>query len=84
MPRPSPFMLHAWIAEWWRHHGDGLELAVHVARRDGRLLGALPLVVRRRAGLRVASFIGGRVSVLPDLLLAPGADLADAEPLSTS
>jgi CelD/BcsL family acetyltransferase involved in cellulose biosynthesis len=52
-PRPSPFMLHAWVTEWWRHHGDGVELAVHVARRDGRLLAALPLVVRKRAGLRV-------------------------------
>jgi CelD/BcsL family acetyltransferase involved in cellulose biosynthesis len=73
MPRPSPFLLHGWLAEWWRHHGDGADLALHVARRDGRLVGALPLVVRRRAGLRVASFMGGRLSVLPDLLLAPDA-----------
>jgi CelD/BcsL family acetyltransferase involved in cellulose biosynthesis len=76
MPRPSPFLMHGWLAEWWRHYGAGMELAVHVARRDGRLVGALPLVVRRRAGLRVASFMGGRVSVLPDLLLAPGAAAA--------
>ena len=81
MPRPSPFMLHGWLAEWWRHHGDGLELAVHVARRDGELVAALPLVVRKRAGLRVASFMGDRVSVLPDLLLARGADLLVAAPL---
>jgi CelD/BcsL family acetyltransferase involved in cellulose biosynthesis len=81
MPRPSPFLLHAWVAEWWRHYGEGLELAVHVARRDGELVAALPLVVQRRAGLRVASFAGGRLSVLPDLLLAPGADLAAAGPL---
>ena len=74
MPRPSPFLLHGWLAEWWRHYGDGAELAIHVARRDGRLVGALPLVVRRRAGVRVASFMGGRTSVLPDLLLAPDAD----------
>src|SRR3954468_19077777 len=81
MPRPSPFMLHGWLAEWWRHHGDGLELAVHAARRDGELVAALPLVVRKRAGLRVASFMGDRVSVLPDLLLARGADLSVAAPL---
>ena len=42
-------------------------------RATGRLVGALPLVVRRRAGLRVASFMGGRLSVLPDVLLAPDA-----------
>jgi CelD/BcsL family acetyltransferase involved in cellulose biosynthesis len=82
MPRPSPFLLHGWLAEWWRHHGAGKELAVHVARRDGRLVGALPLVVHRRPGLSVASFMGGRVSVLPDLLLAPGAGPGPAEELA--
>jgi CelD/BcsL family acetyltransferase involved in cellulose biosynthesis len=74
MPRPSPFLLHGWLGEWWRHYGAGAELAVHVARRRGRLVGALPLVVRRRAGLRVASFMGDRQAVLPDVLLAPGTD----------
>jgi CelD/BcsL family acetyltransferase involved in cellulose biosynthesis len=82
MPRPSPFMLHAWLAEWWAHYGDGADLAVHVARRESRLVGALPLVVRRRAGLRVTSFMGGRLSVLPDLLLAPGEPESTAEALA--
>ena len=81
MPRPSPFLLHGWLAEWWRHHGAGKELAVHVARQDGRLVAALPLVVHRRPGLRVASFMGGRVSVLPDLLIAPDAGPAPAQRL---
>ena len=76
MPRPSPFLLHGWLAEWWRHYGDGAEFAVRVARTDGRLTGALPVVVRRRAGVRVASFMGGRTSVLPDVLLAQDADPA--------
>ena len=71
MPRPSPFLLHGWLAEWWRHYGEGAEFAVQVARADGHLAGALPVVVRRRAGVRVASFMGGRTSVLPDVLLAP-------------
>ena len=72
MPRPSPFLLHSWLAEWCRHYGAGGELRVHVARRDGRLVGALPLVLRHRAGLRVASFMGGPESVLPDVLAATG------------
>jgi CelD/BcsL family acetyltransferase involved in cellulose biosynthesis len=71
-PRPSPFLLHAWLDEWWRHYGDGKTLAVHVALRDGRLVAALPLYVHRRRGLRVAEFVGGRASALADLLLAPG------------
>lgn len=69
-PRPSPFLLQRWLAEWWRHYGDGGELAVHVARRDGRLVGALPLCVQSRYGLRVMSFLGGESSSLADLLVA--------------
>ena len=74
MPRPSPFLLHAWLSEWWRHYGDDEALAVHVVRRDGRLLGALPLVVGVKSGARVVRFMGGRQSVLADLLLATDAD----------
>jgi CelD/BcsL family acetyltransferase involved in cellulose biosynthesis len=71
-PRPSPFLLHAWLVEWWRHYGEGGELAVHVAYRDGRLVGALPLCVLRRYGLRVLSFVGGDTA-LADLLVADDA-----------
>lgn len=71
-PRPSPFLLHRWLLEWWRHYGDGGELAVHVAFRDGRLVGALPLCMRSRYGLRVLSFLGGETSSLADVLIADG------------
>ena len=81
MPRPSPFLLHGWLDEWWRHHAANRHVAIHVALRDDRLVGALPMVVRRRAGLRVASFMGGRVAVLPDLLLAQAAPVGTAERL---
>jgi CelD/BcsL family acetyltransferase involved in cellulose biosynthesis len=73
MPRPSPFMLHGWLLEWWRHNGAGARLRVHVARSDGRLVGALPLYVRPRAGLRVARFLGDDACALGDLLVAPTA-----------
>jgi CelD/BcsL family acetyltransferase involved in cellulose biosynthesis len=74
MKRPSPFLLHAWLSEWWRHFGDGWTLAVHVVRQDGRLLGALPLMVGVKSGVRVVRFLGGRQSALADLLLAPDAE----------
>jgi CelD/BcsL family acetyltransferase involved in cellulose biosynthesis len=74
MRRPSPFLLHAWLSEWWRHYGDGWTLAVHVVRENGRLLGALPLMVGVTSGVRVVRFMGGRQSALGDLLLAPEAD----------
>jgi CelD/BcsL family acetyltransferase involved in cellulose biosynthesis len=71
MPRPSPFFLHAWLLEWWRHYGGGGRLAVHVARRQDRLVGALPLYTRRAFGLRVTQFVGGTWALLGDVLLAP-------------
>jgi CelD/BcsL family acetyltransferase involved in cellulose biosynthesis len=78
MPRPSPFLLHGWLAEWWRHYGGGSELALTLVRADGRMAGALPLILRKRAGLRVASFMGDRMAVLPDLLLSDDADASIA------
>jgi CelD/BcsL family acetyltransferase involved in cellulose biosynthesis len=75
MPRPSPFFLHDWLSTWWRHHGEGAELSVHVVRRGGRLAGAAPLFVTRHLGVRVAKFMGGTESAgaLADLLVSPGA-----------
>jgi CelD/BcsL family acetyltransferase involved in cellulose biosynthesis len=70
-PRPSPFLLHAWIVEWWRHYGDGGQLTLHVAYRDGRLVGTLPLCLRRRYGFQVLSFVGGHTA-LADLLVDEG------------
>lgn len=73
-PRPSPFLLHGWLLAWWRHRAGRAVLRVHVARRDGRLAGALPLYVRSTAGIRVAHFLGDSTAALSDLLLAPGED----------
>jgi CelD/BcsL family acetyltransferase involved in cellulose biosynthesis len=78
MPRPSPFLLHAWLLEWWRHYGGEAELAVHVAYRGSRLVGALPLCIHRRLGLRVSEFIGGSWATLADLLVAPAEDASVA------
>jgi CelD/BcsL family acetyltransferase involved in cellulose biosynthesis len=78
MPRPSPFLLHGWLLEWWRHYGSEAELAVHVAHRGDQLIGALPLCLRRRFGLRVSEFLGGSWAALADLMVAPGEDEAVA------
>jgi CelD/BcsL family acetyltransferase involved in cellulose biosynthesis len=81
MRRPSPFFLHPWLLEWWRHYGRDGNLAVQVAYRGDRLVGALPLCTRRRLGLRVTEFIGGTWALLGDLLLAPGEDASTATAL---
>ena len=59
MPRPSPFLLHGWLDEWWRHQSDGVRPLVHAAFDDGRLVGGLPLCLVDRRGLQVLSFQGG-------------------------
>jgi CelD/BcsL family acetyltransferase involved in cellulose biosynthesis len=76
MPRPSPFLLHTWLLEWWRHYGREADLAVHVAFRGGRLVGALPLCIHRRAGLQASEFVGGTWALLADLLVASGEDVS--------
>ena len=78
MPRPSPFLLHAWLRQWWGHYGGDDDLVVHVAYRGDRLVGALPLCVRRRLGLRVSEFVGGSWALLADLLVAPGEEASTA------
>jgi CelD/BcsL family acetyltransferase involved in cellulose biosynthesis len=81
MPRPSPYLLHGWLTAWWRHFAAGAELQAHVARRDGRLVGALPLHARRERGVRVARFLGGADSALADLLVADPTDHETADAL---
>jgi CelD/BcsL family acetyltransferase involved in cellulose biosynthesis len=71
-PRASPFLLHRWLVDWWRHYGEDAELAVHVAYRNGRLVGALPLCVLSSHGMRVLSFVGGDSASLADVLVADG------------
>lgn len=77
MARPSPFFLQGWLRALWPLCD---EPRICVARQDGHLVGALPLDVRRRSGVRVAEFIGGGNSHLADLLIAPdaGGDVATA------
>jgi CelD/BcsL family acetyltransferase involved in cellulose biosynthesis len=75
MPRPSPFLLHRWLLEWWRHYGEGSDLAIHAAFRGDRLVGALPLYRHERRGLTVTRFAGTH-GAIADVLLAPGEEEA--------
>jgi hypothetical protein len=73
MPRPSPFLLHGWLSEWWRNC-SGAQPRVQVANRNGELVAALRLCMERRHGLRVTRFMGGTESAVRDLLLADHLD----------
>jgi CelD/BcsL family acetyltransferase involved in cellulose biosynthesis len=69
MPRPSPYLLHAWLTEWWRHCGEGRRLCVQIASTGGKLVGALPVCVNERGWRKTLEFAGGSASALADLLL---------------
>ena len=71
MPRPSPFLLNAWLVEWWRHFGAEGRLAVRAAFRGGRLVAGLPLFVHQAKGLRTLEFVGGTKAALADVMLRP-------------
>jgi CelD/BcsL family acetyltransferase involved in cellulose biosynthesis len=71
-PRPSPFLLAAYVGPWARVHADGARPRLLVAERERRIVGALPLAVVRRRGLRVLEWVGGYEATPADLALASG------------
>ena len=81
MPRPSPFLLHTWLVEWYRHYGRGSDLAAWAAFRGDDLVAAFPIVHKPWRGLRVARFLGGEQSSLADLLLSPSEEQSTAAAL---
>lgn len=80
-PRPSPFLLTAWIRAWSTVAADGAELVLEVACRDGRVVAAAPFQVARRRGVRVLELVGGVHAQLGGVLLDPAEDPALADDL---
>src|ERR687892_504660 len=87
-PRPSPFLLNAWLNSWWRHFGEGAELLL--APGEDRSVGrAIAARVAAEADLvdlyglptrsRVAETLGPSIELVerveaPVLDLTPGWD----------
>lgn len=69
-PRPSPFLLHAWVTQWWRQFAAGAQLAVVTARRGDQLVGIAPMFIQRKHGLRACRLLGAHESALGDVLVA--------------
>lgn len=85
----SVFNSWMWLYEWWRTYGAGRRLRLLVARRDGVLLGVLPLYLERvrilELPLRVLRLVGIGGDTHPDDLgpvLAPGAEAQAAAALA--
>lgn len=68
------FQSHAWIAAWWRTAGapGGFRLRLVAAWEGDRLVGLLPLALRRHGGLRVLEWAAKDCTDYCDALLQPG------------
>jgi CelD/BcsL family acetyltransferase involved in cellulose biosynthesis len=68
---------YAWFQIWWRHLGKPASVQVHIvtARRHGRLVAILPLVVRRSGVLRVLEWAGHEVFDYGDVLAERAEDV---------
>ncbi len=65
----TPFQTHAWVQSWWRQYGTPGRLRVVTVRRDGRLVAAAALLLRRRGCWSVLGPVGAGISDLTDVLL---------------
>ena len=73
-PAGKVFLTFNWNWHWCRHYlaGQGTRLAVVVGRQQGKVVSIWPMVTQRRAGLRVATFMGQPVSQYGEVLIDRG------------
>jgi CelD/BcsL family acetyltransferase involved in cellulose biosynthesis len=56
--RPTPFLLQPWLAAWWELYRPQALMRCIVVRSEGALVGALPLAIVERRGIRVGEIAG--------------------------
>lgn len=74
----TPFQSYAWLRSWWQAYGRPGRLRVALVRRDGLLVAAAPLLLRRPGGCPVLTPLGGRFSDFTDVLLDDARSPEDA------
>ncbi|MFF4244505.1 GNAT family N-acetyltransferase [Streptomyces sp. NPDC001822] len=67
-PTATPFQSHAWLRSWWLSYGVPGRLRVLLARRNGRLIGAAPLMLVHRP-MPLLMPVGGAISDFFDILV---------------
>ncbi|WP_405697258.1 GNAT family N-acetyltransferase [Streptomyces sp. NBC_01185] len=67
-PTATPFQSHAWLHSWWLSYGTSGRLRVLLARQDGRLIGAAPLMLAHRP-MPLLVPMGGSISDFFDILV---------------
>jgi CelD/BcsL family acetyltransferase involved in cellulose biosynthesis len=71
-PCATPFMSAEWAAAWWPHYAGDADGFVWRVEEDGRVIGLVPLVRRRRGPLRILEPVGMDPGDYWDQLAAPG------------
>jgi CelD/BcsL family acetyltransferase involved in cellulose biosynthesis len=72
MPRPSPYLLSAWVGAWLLEPSFGHRPYLLVAERGDEIAGIAPFVIRQHGRASIAEFAGAHESALADIMLAPG------------
>jgi CelD/BcsL family acetyltransferase involved in cellulose biosynthesis len=74
------FLTHEWLSTWWKHLAEGRRLHIMTARKDGDLVGVLPLAERApqlaRMMPRILEFLGSGLigSDYLDAIVAKGSE----------
>jgi CelD/BcsL family acetyltransferase involved in cellulose biosynthesis len=71
-PLATPFQSWGWLYSWWEHYGEDHELRLITVRDGGLLVGLVPLMLARRAGLGKLLFIGTGPTDYLDVLVREG------------
>jgi CelD/BcsL family acetyltransferase involved in cellulose biosynthesis len=78
------FQSFSWLWGWTQHFTEPgtRDLAIVTMRRDGRLVGVLPLIIERAFGLKQLAFMGAPVSQYGDAMMA--ADRAENDVIAAA
>jgi CelD/BcsL family acetyltransferase involved in cellulose biosynthesis len=76
-----PYLLHEFVDAWWKGFAEGAEMRFLLARENGTLAGALPLLVSRRTLARLPARALHLPAVNVGFCDLPIADPAALEPL---
>jgi CelD/BcsL family acetyltransferase involved in cellulose biosynthesis len=66
---PNPLLRHDWFTTYATAFCQGQDLAIYLARIDGRLRAAAPMVVERVVGFPALRFLGSRETLEPEAFL---------------
>jgi CelD/BcsL family acetyltransferase involved in cellulose biosynthesis len=71
-PLATPFQSWAWLYSWWEFYGEQYQLRLITVRKEGLLVGIVPLMLKRRWGFGRLLFIGTGITDYLDLLAREG------------